>query len=105
MLYKNQKEKAEKPDKPEMIQNPPMVFKMPPLTDKYGSIGVESRSEERSESFIVNRPKVKKDVFKTKRQLKEEEEKRAILRLKIRCMNFFSFLITKNQDNFTCVIK
>ena len=75
MFYKNQKEKAEKPDKAEMIQNPPMVFKMPPLTDKFGSIGVESRSEERSESFIVNRPKVKKDVFKTKRQLKEEEEK------------------------------
>lgn len=74
-----------------MVQNPPMVFKIPPVRDQYGSLGGSSqhtRSAASAPSFTVARaPKQapRKDSFKTQRQLKEEEEQKALLKLKIRC--------------------
>lgn len=75
-----------------MIQNPPMVFKMPLVKDQFGVlVGVgggsqASRSAGPASLFTVSRaPPKRKESFKTQRQLKEEEEKKALLKLKIRC--------------------
>ena len=76
------------------LQNPPMVFKMPVAKDQFGVlIGTSQSSRDGSRTapalFTVSRPanpsSKRKESFKTQRQLKEEEEQKAILKLKIRC--------------------
>lgn len=80
--------------KPSAIPHQPMVFKMPPIIDKHGSLG--HRNDTTQLSFLVGRPSAKpkgnlarREVFKTKRQLKEEEENRTLLKLKITCNSIY----------------
>jgi hypothetical protein len=79
------KKEIKKNEKPNSSPLPPMIFKMPPIRDNFGSLGLGMKPEEEATILVGGRPKKDMMTFKTKRQMKEDDEKNVLIKLKIRC--------------------